>query len=1072
VFLVIIVCACQNDELISNDAILSLRHDTGIAFNNQLIYNDSINPYTYRNFYNGSGLAIGDLDNDGLDDIFFTGNQVDNQLYKNLGDFRFEEVTSKSQIASKNSWCTGATMVDINGDNLLDIYVCKAGPPSDTNRKNQLFINQGDFQFTDEAAKYGLDVKGLSIQASFFDFDRDGDLDCYLLNNSLKSVGGYDLREGQRDKAGENGNKFFENIDGKFVDKTTELGIYSSAIGFGLGVMVLDLNGDNYPDIYVANDFFEKDYVYINQQGKGFLEKGEKYFDGFPLGSMGLDAADINNDLRPDIFVAEMLPATLERRKTKAIFDTWEKHQNSFKKGYYYQYPRNMFYLNQYPQKNIELGRLHNLTGTEWSWSPLIFDIDNDGNRDLFVSNGIGRDLLDRDYLSYMADDQKIARLIREDKNALSELIDLMPESKVQNAIFQNQSGAGFKDVSRVWTDMPPSISNASAYSDLDKDGDLDLVIANVNDKSFVLENNNIRENNWIGFDLEGQQENTKAIGANIFVFTPSKKLVAQQMPSRGFQSSVSQSIHVGLGKDSQVDSVMIQWPDGGISYHNSLALNQYHNVKQDAHVSNENNSFRSIDERLVISIIDSIQVEHSSSIPNDFNNDPLCIAMVAERGPSFCHIDLDRDGLKDWIIGGAKDVATTIVDSEKNQKTILTKRKYSAVVDTYPIDIDEDGDLDLYLAHGTRMFTQYSTELHDILLINNGNGDFNEQPIELNFPHPVMTSSIAFGDLDNNGFDDIFVVERMAKNTYGMPGSGFLFLNQGNKDFKRVESSELEEIGMMTDVKIVDIENDGKLEIIVCGEWMSLKVFRYNDGEIADHTNDYGLLETTGLWNTLEVADLDRDGKLDLIAGNLGQNSVMKEGMQLTVRDFDGNGKPEQIISQKIEGTDYPIHDLDDLAKQLPAVRKKYDNYQSYSTAGMKELFGANIPASVSLDMVETTAFIFKDGKFVKRELPQQAQYSSTHAIAILDVNQDGIKDLVSGGNHYNYKPQYGRDDASSGLVILGKIVDGEYEFGEIFSLGIDGEIRSIVPTSETTVMFGIVNQDIYSYEIKVKDE
>ena len=1066
--------ACQDVEVKTNDAILSLRNDTGIDFNNQLTYSDSINPYTYRNFYNGSGLAIGDLDNDGLDDIFFTGNQVDNKLYRNLGDFQFEDVTDKSNIASSNSWCTGTTMVDVNGDNLLDIYVCKAGPPSDTNRKNQLFINKGNFEFVEKAEAYGLDVQGLSIHASFFDFDKDGDLDCYLLNNSLTSVGTYDLREGQREKTGENGNMFFENVDGKYVDKTRDLGIYNSNIGFGLGVMVLDLNSDNFLDIYVANDFFEKDYVYINQSGTGFIEQGEEYFSCFPLGSMGLDAADINNDLRPDIFVAEMLPATLERRKTKAIFDTWEKYENSYKKGYYHQFPRNMFYLNQYPNTNVELGRMHNFTGTEWSWSPLIFDIDNDGNRDLFISNGIGRDLLDRDYLNYMADDQKIARLIREDENALSELIDLMPESKVQNAIFSNLGQEGFQDVSKNWTDMPTSISNASAYSDLDKDGDLDLVIANVNETSFVLENKTKNEHNWIGFDIKGSGDNTKAVGASIYVFTPSKNFVVEQIPSRGFQSNVSYSLHVGLGQATAVDSVIVSWPNGQRSQYSSLELNKYHIISQssatDAVVNHE--LYRTT--KLLVRCVDTIKVEHTKTISNDFNKDPLSISMTPKVGPAFCQVDLDSDGSLEVIVGGAKDIATKIVSSEKGgeQKSILPKQKYSAVIGTYLRDLDNDGDDDVYVAHGTRMFTQYSTELNDILLINNGSGNFEEDVEALKFPYPVITSSVAFGDLDGNGFDDIFVTERMAKNIYGMPGSGFVFLNQGEFNFDLIASEELEEIGMITDSAIADIENDGSLEIIICGEWMGIKIFRYNDKKLVDVSDEYGLKNTTGLWNTLEVVDLDGDSNLDLVVGNIGENSVMKKGMQLTVQDFDKNGKPEQIISQEIDGIAYPIHDFDDLAKQLSAIKKKYDSYKAYSKASMKEIFGEKQDPMATLERVKTTAYVFSNGAFDVTPLPIEAQYSSVHAIATTDVNDDGIRDIVLGGNHYNYKPQFGRDDASQGHVILGELVDDAYGFGEVFSLGIEGEIRSLVPKSDDSISIGLVGQDIFTYEIKVTDE
>lgn len=1063
--------ACNEDEVSS--PILKLRTDTGIVFNNVLTYTDSINPYTYRNFYNGSGLAIGDLDNDGLDDIFFTGNQVDNALYKNLGDLTFEDATNSSGLASEDSWSTGASMVDINGDNLLDIYVCKAGPPGGVNRKNQLFINQGNLVFKDEAAKYGLDILGLSIHASFFDYDQDGDLDCYLLNNSLKSVGGYDLRAGQRDIPSSNGNKLFENIGGKYVDKTTELGIYSSDIGFGLGIMILDINNDSYPDIYVANDFFEKDYLYINQNGKGFKEQGEEYFSSFPLGSMGVDAADLNNDLKPDIFVAEMLPATLERRKTKAVFDTWEKYQNSYKKGYYHQMPRNMMYLNQYPDDFAEVGRMYDCDATEWSWAPLIFDIDNDGYKDLFISNGIGRDLLDRDYLAYMADDTKVAKLIREDKTALAKLIDLMPESKVQNAIFRNDAMNNFENVSELWSDMPAGVSNASAYSDLDRDGDLDLVVANVNQTSFVLENTSSTANSWIGFDLLGDGQNTSAIGAMIIVFAEGKKYMVQNVPHRGFQSSVSPSLILGLGKVDKLDSVIVKWPDGASSKLTDAKLEQYNIINKsilDA-TNTQWNPGESKNLKLSVEVIDSLVVDHTTTTLNDFNKDPLSIQMMSSSGPSF---SLINDSKGTIVLGGGKDIPTKILGEKisLSTKEMFEKKKYSAVVGTYTFDSDNDGDTDIYLAHGSRMFTPYSSELHDVLLVNQGEGNYKEIAKGLLFPKPVITSSVSFGDIDQNGFDDIFVTENLSDNIYGKPGDGFLFLNQGENSFELFETEVLSQIGLMNTATIADLDGDGKQEIIVAGEWMGIQVFQYDENKLFNVTKKFNLGSTIGMWNTLNVIDVDNDGDMDIVAGNVGLNSVYKKEMQLTVADFDGNGKPEQIISQLIDGKYFSVQDLDDLAKQLPAVRKKYPDYATYSKASFSETFGGKISKGSVLEVLETSIFINENGTYKRQKLPRKAQYSSVHALALMDLNEDGILDILAGGNHHNYKPQYGKDDASSGWLILGKVENGSYVFSEVFPLGIEGEIRTIEPLSDGTVMIGLIDKDIYTYKIKVNNE
>jgi len=1071
--LLTLLFSCAEDDPAS--PVLQLRSNTGIDFNNILTYSDSINPYTYRNFYNGSGLAIGDLDNDGLDDVFFTGNQVDNKIYKNLGDLKFEDVTASSGLASEDSWSTGACMVDVNGDNLLDIYVCKAGPPGGANRKNQLFINQGGLVFKDEAEAYGLDIMGLSIQALFFDYDLDGDLDCYLLNNSLKSVGGYDLREGQRNIPSDNGNKFFENIDGKYIDKTTTLGIYSSDIGFGLGVMIVDINSDNYPDIYVANDFFEKDYLYINQKGRGFKELGEEYFSCFPLGSMGVDVADINNDLKPDIFVAEMLPATLERRKTKTIFDTWEKYQHSLKKGYYHQMPRNMLYLNQYPNDFAEVSRMYDCNATEWSWAPLIFDIDNDGYKDLFVSNGVGRDLLDRDYLAYMADDAKVAKLIREDKNALSKLIDRMPESKVQNAIFRNDAGQGLENVSKLWSDMPVSVSNASAYSDLDKDGDIDLVVANVNDEAFVLENTTTRKSNWIGFDLEGVGKNINAIGATIFVFGGGKKYMVRNIPQRGFQSSVSPSLHLGLGEMSKLDSVIVKWPDGTRSKYTSLELNQYNVVKEAASKKEKTErTYTSETSKLAVEVIDRISLTHSITGLNDFNKDPLSIHMVSQSMPSFTITNLDNDKQSEIIIAGAKDIPTEILNIELSSRTkdIFEKKKYSSVIRAYSKDIDKDDDMDIYLAHGSRMFTPYSSELNDILLINEGAGDFKSNATGLDFPKPLITSSVAFGDIDQNGYEDIFVTEGLSNNTYGMPGSGYLFLNQGQNNFELLNSEELKDIGMMKTSAMGDLDGDGIPEIIIAGEWMGIEVLKYQDNKVINATRKFNLNSAVGLWNTIRLVDLDKDGDLDVVAGNIGLNSVYKKKMKLTVSDLDKNGKPEQIVSQEIYGEYLPIHDFDEVSKQLPVIRKKYPDYASYSSASMKNIFGDKNLKGTELELLETSLFINENGTFEKRSLPREIQYSSIHAIETMDVNGDGVLDIILGGNHYNYKPQFGRDDASSGWVLLGTMENGNYKMTSVFPLGIEGEIRTIKSINDTTAMVGIVDQDILKYKIKVNHE
>ncbi len=1068
IILSMLLTACQD---VSEDQsyLLRMRTDTEINFTNQLIYTDSINPYTYRNFYNGSGVAIGDLDNDGLDDLFFTGNQVDNQLYQNRGNFQFKDVTEGSGTASTDSWCTGASMVDINADGLLDIYVCKAGPPSDENRRNQLFINQGDFRFVDQAADYGLDILGLSIHAVFFDFDRDGDLDVYLLNNSLKSVGAYDLVRDQRDIASEDGNQFLVNEDGRFVNKTRELGIYSSSIGFGLGIAASDFNQDGYLDLYVGNDFFEKDYYYLNQAGKGFKEVGEDYFASFPLGSMGVDAADYDNDQQPDIFVAEMLPKTLARKKTKAVYDSWEKYSSAAKNGYYHQYPRNMLFQNQQEHGFTELARMNDMAATDWSWAPLFMDIDMDGYKDLFVSNGIGRDLLDRDYLNYMSDQGKLQELLSDKDKALAGLIDLMPAERVQNAIFKNQGDGSFADESITWTDMPASFSNASAYGDLDNDGDLDLVISNVDDPAFILENTTT-DRSWIGFRLSSAGENDYAIGAQITAYHSDGAVMQEQMPYRGFQSSVSPQLSLALGDVSALDSVLIRWPNGEQERLENLALNEYHSIQQGVGLAQYQPQM-SHHHHLKVALIDSLDFDRSRTLPSDFNRDPLIPYMYALPEPVVATVQ-DKAAVTSMVIGGTKGIQSTITEiGKRNSRMLIDDKKmaYAYVSDIEVVDVDLDGDQDIYLAHGSRMFTPYSSELHDQLLLNDGAGSFTLQENALPFSKPVITSSVSSGDMDGDGYPDLAVTELMADNTYGRPGSLYLFLNDRQGGYTAVAQEELQDLGMITCSAMADLDGDGRSEIMVAGEWMGIRAFSLAPSGIIDVTQKYHLGETRGLWQTMFMTDIDQDGDLDMIAGNMGQNSYFTTDHALLVQDLDANGKVEQLLLQRIDGEYYPVQDFEELFMRVPIIKKKFDRYSDYAAASLADLVKIDTADIQSLDLLQSTLFLNDQGRFVRKTLPREAQHSSVHAIAVHDVDADGVSDILLGGNHYRFKPQYARSDASTGLLILGSAAAPDYGYGPVHQLGITGEINSITPIADDEYVIGLRNQKLHQYQIKL---
>jgi hypothetical protein len=547
--------------------------------------------YTYRNFYNGAGVGIGDINNDGLVDIYLCANMTGNKLYLNKGNFRFQDITVQSGVSSLDSWSTGVSMVDINGDGWLDIYVCKSGKPGGSKRHNELFINNKNGSFTEQSNAWGLDIKGLSTHAVFFDYDKDGDLDCYMLTNSIRSVGNYDLIKNQRtvpDPLG-GGNKLLENIGTRFIDVSKKAGIYTSFIGFGLGVTIGDINKDGWQDIFVSNDFFERDYLYINQANGTFREVIEQEMKSLSMGSMGADMADVNNDGYPDLFITEMLPQSNDRLKTKMTFDTWNHQRMLVENGYYYQYPRNVLQLNNGDDTFSEIGRLAGVESTDWSWGALIFDMDNDGWKDIFVANGIYKDLLDQDYVNFMANPEAIRSMISEKKSAITKLIEIIPSTPVANYAFKNMKNLRFKNEASVWGLDQAGFSNGSAYADFDNDGDLDLVVNNVNSPASIYRNNTnliSPQNHYLKFDLEGNQPNTAAFGSRITIYSGNNVFYQEKMPTRGFQSCVDQRLNFGVGELNLIERIVIEWPSGKVTELSKIGVNQTISIKENGKVN------------------------------------------------------------------------------------------------------------------------------------------------------------------------------------------------------------------------------------------------------------------------------------------------------------------------------------------------------------------------------------------------------------------------------------------------------------------------------------------------------
>lgn len=1052
-------------------SLFELKNEGGssLHFENQLSYTEEFNPYTYRNFFNGAGVAMGDVNNDGLLDVYFTGNIVDNKLFVNKGNWKFEDITATAGVACSGVWSTGATFVDINQDGLLDLYVCKSGLPDGINRHNELFVNQGDNTFVEESKKYGLDIVGLSVQSAFFDYDKDGDLDCYILNNSIRSVGAYDLIEDQRLSPSEDGNRLLENIDGTFVNVSEEAGIYSSSIGFGLGITLSDFNNDGWTDLFISNDFFEKDYLYINNQDKTFREASDEYFTALSMGSMGADAADLDNDLKTDIIVTEMLPQTLDRKKSKQMYESWDKHQLAVSKGYHKQFPRNVLQRNIDNRSFAEISRQAGVDATEWSWAALFFDMNNDGLRDIYISNGIYKDLLDRDYLAYMANEEKVRQMIDDDEDVLSKLIDIMPSGAIVNAVYENKGNFVFQDKRADWGLNQPSFSNGSAYGDLDNDGDLDLVVNNVNMPSFVYENKSeTLANNYLKLSLNAGKFNAFGVGSKATIYLNNGEVqVGELYPSKGFESSAPNYLHFGLGKATKIDSVEIIWPNLKQSVLNAVAINQHLRVDQNTTASIDLKLNPSPSKEASVPLFD---YKHKENNYVDFDNERLLPQMFSKEGPRISKADFNTDGIDDFFIGGAKGQLSQLITSSEEGYIIdespFKKTSESEDLQSIFFDADNDGDLDLYVCSGGKDFNQNAIQLKDHFYRNNS-GTFTFEPNSIAFNNPISSSAVSVNDIDQDGDLDLFVGERYQVVAYGLTSSGFILENDGMGRFKAIEVDALKNIGMITDSKWADLNNDGWDDLILSGEWMPISVFENQQGTLVNKTSSYGLENTNGLWACLEIGDLNSDGLIDIIAGNSGNNGLYKPNMSMYIHDFDQNGTLEQIMCYTINGKDYPILDKDELIRQLPSLKKKFLYYKDYAKADMNTIFSkAQVAKATRLELKTTSSSVFLNSgnEFNQMELAAEVQYSNVAAIHLEDIDNDQKLDLILGGNQYNIKPQFGPYDASSGWLLRGNSSDKLFNTPE--SLHISGEIRAFETTklNDKHILISTINNDSIS--------
>ena len=1036
---------------------------TNVYFQNNLEYTEELNPYTYRNFYNGGGVGIGDFNNDSLQDIFFTGNLVSNKLYLNKGNFEFEDITDKSGLNSKDIWSTGVSVVDINHDGFLDIYVCKSGPPGGERRNNELFINNGDLTFTESSKAYGLDNEGLSTHAAFFDFDNDGDLDCYLLNNTIKSIGiGLDMVKDLRKIDSNQGNKLLRNDNDFFVDISKEAGIYTSDIGFGLGVTIGDINLDGWSDMFISNDFFEKDYLYINNQNGTFSESLEDYLNEISMGSMGADMADLNNDGFSEIFVTEMLPDRHDRRVSKAVFDSWDKYQFSLNQGYFHQFNRNALQLNNQNNSFSEISRITGLDATDWSWGALIFDMDNDGNKDVFVANGIYKDLLDQDYVNFLANPSIISNMIKSEKEPVKKLIDMIPSEPLTNFAFKNLGSLKFDNVSEEFGFDNKTFSNGSAYGDFDNDGDLDLVINNVNMLSNIYENKS--SNNWISFSFDSSSKNKFGVGNKIFLYTKNGLQFQELSPMRGFQSSVDYRLNFGIGNISNVDSVKIVWNNNQESTLQNLKINSHHLIKEDNMIKSHNKNTSNKQKQILSQSMSKIDYTHIENNFVDFDRERLLFKMNSSEGPCLCAADFNQDGLDDIFIGSAKNQVSKIYYqikkgefkeySEPFENDLLSE-DVNCVVD----DFDGDGRIDLIVASGGSEFSNFSPELRDRLYLNNGYMNF--QKLDNSFASILTfesTSTISSDDIDNDGDKDLFVGTRLNPGSYGTQTKNFILINNGKGIFSDATSQYLGKdkiMKMVTDSEFIDIDNDGKNELVVVGEWMPILVFKNLNNKFLNISDSLGLSKTNGLYNEVHCLDINNDGFNDIIIGNYGLNSMFKASVDkpltLYVNDFDKNGRTEQILGMYYDDNLYPIVQLKDLWMQLPYLKKEYLKFENYKNKKMNELLDKSAMKNTKiLEVYNLASLILQNESGIKFQidtLPFMAQISPIYSILSDDLNNDGYNDIILGGNLSEIKPEFGPSKASySSLFIGNKDSKFEYITSNKSGIFIDGDLRDLV--------------------------
>jgi len=1072
------------DELVTPPPLFELlpKEKTGINFVNAIENQQDFNILTFRNYYNGGGVGIGDVNNDGLKDVFFTANMGPNKLYLNRGNMKFDDVTEKAGVAGTKYWSTGVSMADVNADGFLDIYVCNSGDIKGKDRENELFINNGDGTFSERAKEYGLNDNGYSTHASFFDYDLDGDLDCFVLNNAYTDP----QRIAQVSRARNNygapgGDRLYRNDNNKFVDVTRETGIYSGDIDFGLGISVGDMNGDRYPDMYVSNDFWERDYLYLNDRHGKFVEKLTDNFSYVSANSMGSDIADLNNDGFNDIFSTDMLPASNYRMKSALMIEEYFLEDIKWKSSYFFQYIQNALQVNNGDGTFKEMAFYAGVAATDWSWGSLIFDMNNDGQKDIFVSNGIYHDITDLDFVDFISSQDEVKKVVEaKGRSDFRDFVEFLPHNKQTNFAFINKGNLKFENQAASLGLSEGSYSNGSAYGDLDNDGDYDLVVNNVNMDAFVYENKN-RDNHHLKVKLIGSAKNPSGIGSAVKVFAGGQLQVMESCTARGFQSSVDPDLIFGLDSLKTIDSLMVIWPDLKVQVIDGkkVPIDSTLEVK---YADADRNFVREAVKPPLLEVNTSrlfpAVPSHVENPYLDYDHERLLPHASSTETPRMVKGDVNGDGEEDLILLGASGQANQLFVYKngtyvKRPQPAFDSDKSMESVCGALFDADNDRDLDLVVGSGGNEYQKGFKNFASRFYTNDGKGNFKKE-LALGPEFGGQVSCIEPYDFDKDGDIDLFVGGAGVPGNYGLIPRSFLLRNEGKNKWTDITTQDTGPIGMVKDAVWTDVNKDSLIDLIVVGEWMPVTLLVQENGNLKLGAT---LPNSNGWWTTIEKADLDGDGDDDFVLGNWGENMKLPASpakpLRLYVADFDNNGKSETILEWQF-GSDekaFPFASKKDLTGQLPMLKKKSLKYQEYAKKQVKEILpegSLDHVLTLTTNNLKTSVLMRDPSGFKLRGLPMQAQLSPVFSAEVVDVDGDKKPDLILGGNYYKLKPEIGRLDGFNGGYFKGN-GDGTFAFVSALESGlkVSGEVRDITMLGKSLI-FARNNQAVISFKAK----